>query len=208
MRRLLSLLTTPVFVVVSLVSTPRADSPVDRLQAFYSSFKDLEGTFTQRNRVKELNKTVSYKGHFYLKQNRLFIDYKGQNPQKVYITGSEIVIYNEGQKTAYRIPFDERRYGQTPVALLRGFADLKAEFDIKIIDDKRLILRPLKGEANIEKIDLSLTEGQDFPISSFVLTDKLGNTTEIVFGRYKLNQGISDSLFRFSPPQGTTVVEQ
>ncbi len=208
MTRLALSVSSPFFVLVFLASIAIADSPVDRLQGFYTSLKDIEGSFIQKNRIKELNKVVSYNGHFYLKQNKLFVDYKGQNPQKVYITGPEIIIYNENQKTAYRMPFDERRYGQTPVTLLRGFADLKAEFDIKVIDHKRLILKPLKSGSNIERIDLSLSEGQEFPLSSFVLTDNLGNSTEIVFKGYKVNQGISDRLFIFIPPQGTTVVEQ
>lgn len=180
---------------------------VDRLQEFYSQLKDAEGSFIQKSYMKELDKTVIYRGKFYLKQGRMFLDYRGDKPQKVYISDSTLIIYHVANKTAFKMPFDDSRYGQTPVMLIRGLADIRSEFEIKTKGESTLLLRPNKAMSNVVRIDLRLTKDDGFPIESFTMVDKVGNTTEVILNNVRFNSGISDKVFRFNPPPDTTVIE-
>ncbi len=198
-------------VVIALLFSPlivmSQDNQVERLQVFYSALKDAEGSFIQKNRIRELGKTIAYKGYFYLKHDKMHLEYRGDNPHRIYISEATLIVYNEKNKTAYKMSFDERQYGQTPVALLRGLADIKKDFQIKKEGEDRFILKPAKGIPNVERFELRLSKDEGFPVESLVMVDSAGNSTEITFKNVKFNQGVSERVFKFIPPQGTTIVE-
>lgn len=181
---------------------------IDRLQDFYKTFKDIEGSFTQKTFIKEINKSMSYKGSFYIKGNNIFLDYKGKKPQKVYINQSEIIIYQPTEKTAFKSAFDESRYGQTPLALIKGLTDIKKDFKSSKVADGVIILKPIKTMGNITEIKLTLSDMNNFPISKMLITDNRDGYIEITFVDVKVNHGFKDSLLMFNPPSDVTIVNQ
>ena len=184
-----------------------ADDEVTRIQKAYENIKDIKGSFIQKSYIKDLKRTDTYKGEFFIKHQKMKWEYKGDKPQVVYITGDDIIIYQKKEKQAFRARFDRATYGQAPIALLGGFGNIANEFDVSMKAEHRLLLRPKKPMGNIVRIEL-LSSDEEFPIESLVITDNLSNRIEIQLKDVKINTNLKDKTFEFSPPEGVNVLQQ
>lgn len=191
----------------NLCFASQADDIVLRIQKAYENIKDIEGDFIQKSYIKDLKRTDTYEGHFFIKPPKMKWEYKGQKPQIVYITGGYIIIYQKKERQAFKTRFEKENYGQAPLALLSGFGDIKKEFDVSLISEKRLLLKPKKTFGNIVSIEISLSD-KEFPIESITVFDSLSNRIDIQLKNIKINRNLQDKLFEFSPPEGITIIQQ
>lgn len=194
--------------------TAWADDRMLRIQKAYENIKDIKGRFVQKSHIKDLKKTDVYIGEFFIKTQKMRWEYKGDKPQVVYITGEDIIIYQIKEKQAFKAKFDRATYGQAPIALLGGLGNIKDEFDVSIKTEvrtqnteQRLLLKPKKQMGNIVSIELFLSD-KDFPIESLIIFDALSNKIEIQITDVKINTGLKDNIFNFSPPEGVTIFAQ
>src|SRR5512143_3912144 len=95
--------------------------------------------------------------------------YKGKTAQDLTINNDTVLIYKKGDKQAYKSRFDRQTYGQTPVALLGGFGNIKDEFIVSVKDDL-LILKPRRSMGNVTSIRIRTSE-EGFPIRYFMIND-------------------------------------
>ncbi len=198
-------------LLLSFISTAAyasgEDENIARIQKAYEGIKDLRGSFVQKSVIKDLNKTETYKGEFFIKRPmKMKWMYKGKTAQDLVINGDTVLIYKKGDKQAYRSRFGRETYGQTPVALLSGFGNVKEEFDVSG-KGNALVLRPKKPMGNVTTIKVVLSEG-GFPIRSFVINDTRGNVIEIELKDVKINSGLKESFFDLTLPKGVNVFEQ
>ncbi len=184
-----------------------ADENVARIQKAYENIKDLKGAFTQKNTIKDLGKSDTYRGEFLIKYPlRMKWMYKGKTLQDIIINNEDVLIYKKGDNQAYKGKFDKNTYGQTPVALLSGLGNIKEEFNISGKGDT-LILTPKRPVGTITSIKITMSD-DDFPVRSFVIQDGHSNVIEIELKDVKINTGLKDSLFEFSLPKGVNIYEQ
>jgi outer membrane lipoprotein carrier protein len=187
----------------------QAFSPEDeasRIQKAYEGFKDISGNFIQKSYIKDLKRTDTYKGRFYIKASKFRWEYTGDKPQTIYISGDKLIIYQKNEKQAYITKFDRSTYGQSPIILLGGLGDIRKDFDISS-KDGRLILNPKSQMGNISQIEVATLE-DEFPIKSLIIVDLHSNRTQIEFRDIKVNTGLKDRLFEFSPTEGVTIIRQ
>jgi outer membrane lipoprotein carrier protein len=182
------------------------DDNIEKVQKAYENIKDMKGSFTQKNTIKDLKQTDTYKGEFFIRQPlRMKWVYTGKAAQDIFIGNNIVTIYKKGDKQAYKGKFDKETYGQTPVALLSGFGNIRQEFNISGKGNS-LLLTPKKPLGNITSISIALAD-DDFPIKSFTIQDGGSNVIEIALKDVKINTGLKDSLFEFSLPKGVNVYE-
>ena len=182
------------------------DDSIEKIQKAYENIRDMKGSFTQKNIIKDLNKTDTYKGEFFIKQPlKMKWLYTGKAAQDIYISNDTVMIYKTGDKQAYKGKFDKKTYGQTPVALLGGFGNIRQEFIISGSGNS-LLLKPKSPLGNVTSISITLSE-DDFPIKSFTIRDGRSNVIEIVLKDIRTNTGLKDSLFEFQLPKGVNVYE-
>jgi len=182
------------------------DDKIEKIQKAYEKIKDMKGAFTQKNTIKDLNKTDTYNGEFFIKHPlKMKWVYTGKAAQDIFISNNTVLIYKKGDKQAYKAAFDKATYGQTPVALLSGFGNIRQEFTIAGRGNS-LLLTPKSSLGNITSISITLAEN-DFPIKSFTIQDGRSNVIEIALKDVKINTGLKDSLFEFSLPKGVNVYE-
>lgn len=199
-------------LVILMIASPslsqafNPDEEASRIQKAYEGFKDITGNFIQKSFIKDLKRTDTYKGRFYIKASKFRWDYLGEKPQTIYISGDKLIIYQKNEKQAYITRFDPSTYGQSPIILLGGLGDIRADFDISG-KDGWLILRPKKAMGNIVQIELLPSDGE-FPLKSLRIIDTLSNRTDIELKDIKLNTGIKDKLFEFTPPEGVSIIRQ
>lgn len=197
--RLLVFTLSGLFFLYALASAVPPDAL--RIQNSYADLKDIKGSFIQKSFIKDLKKTTIYKGEFFIKQpSRMRWKYNGQ---EVIINGPELLIIQRNEGQAFRGKFTEDVYGQIPLALLGGFADITKDFDITQAD-RKLILKPKGKMGLVLKIEILPSE-DSFPIASLKITDIYSNTVEITVSDVVLNAGIADSVFTLSVPEGLKV---
>jgi len=182
------------------------DENIEKIQNAYEKIKDMKGSFTQKNTIKDLKRTDTYKGEFFIRQPlRMKWVYTGKAAQDIYIGNNIVMIYKKGDKQAYKGKFDKETYGQTPVALLSGFGNIRQEFNITGRGNT-LLLTPRKSLGNVTSISIALSD-DEFPIKSFTIQDGASNVIEIGLKNVRINTGLKDSVFEFSLPKGVNVYE-
>lgn len=197
------------FIMVMSSDSPAAtaDEQISKVQKAYEDIKDLKGSFVQKSVLKDLGRTDTYRGEFFIKPpHRMKWAYKGKEAQDILINGESVILYKKGDNQAYRGKFDRSTYGQTPVALLGGFGNIREEFDISLRGEA-LVLKPKKPLGNVKSIKVTLSD-EGFPIKSFTINDSHSNVIEIELKDVKTNTGIKDPLFNFSPPKGVEIFDQ
>lgn len=195
-----------IIVIPALCTAFNAEEEALRIQKAYEEFKDISGNFIQKSFIKDLKRTDTYRGHFYIKGSKLRWDYIGDKPQTIYISGDNLIIYQKNEKQAYITRFNSSPYGQSPMVLLGGLGDIRRDFDIST-KDGWLILKPKKPMGNLVQIEILPSEGE-FPVKSLRIIDNLSNRTDIELRSIKLNTGIKDRHFEFIPPEGVTIIRQ
>jgi outer membrane lipoprotein carrier protein len=185
----------------------QADDEVIKIQKAYENIKDIKGSFIQKSHIKDLKRTDTYKGEFFIKPPKLRWEYRGEKPQTVYITGEDIIIYQAKEKQAFKSKFDRTTYGQAPIALLGGLGSIKDEFEVSEKTESGLLLKPKKQMGNIYYVEI-ITSHDEFPIKSLIIVDNISNRVEISLNNVKINTNLKDKLFEFSPPEGVNVLQQ
>ena len=134
-------------VSCSLYTVFAADDEVARIQEAYRNISDMKAGFVQKNYMKDLGRTDTYKGILFIKRpSKMRWEYKGDKPQEIIINNDKILIYKKAEKQAFKSAFSRQTYGQAPVALLSGFGKVREEFNItKKIKNWFLSLKILWG---------------------------------------------------------------
>lgn len=175
------------------------------IQEKYNKILEIQGDFIQKSYIKDLEETQEFKGQFFIKlPNRMRWSYTQPRDEEVIIKNKDIWIYKKAENQAIKSTFKEDTYGQAPIALLAGLGNIEKEFEVRKIESNVLQLQPHKTMGAIKTIFLRLSKGS-FPISSLTLIDVYGNEITITVDDIKINKGINESLFDFTPPQGVEV---
>jgi len=188
-------------------SAASVDVAIIRIQKAYENIKDIRGSFIQKSFMKDLKKTETFKGRFFIKRPiKMKWSYEGNNAQDVLINKDEITIYQIKEKQAFQGKFDRDTYGQAPIALLSGFGNIQEEF---AVSDKKgkLFLKPKKPMGGVLSIEIELSDSE-FPIRSFTVIDSYSNRIEMDLTDVKINTGLEDAFFDPALPKGVTIFRQ
>lgn len=189
------------------IAASSVEKEIARIQKAYENIKDIRGNFVQESHIKDIKRTDTYKGQFFIRMPmKVKWDYKGEAGQEVFINNDEIIIYQKKGKQAFRGKFDKDTYGQAPIALLSGFGRIQEEFHVSE-RNSRLILKPRRPLEGIHSIEIDLSE-DEFPIRSFTINDSHSNRVKITLKDVKINTGLEDRLFEPSLPKDITIYEQ
>jgi chaperone LolA len=194
-------------VIAGPVRAADVNAGIARIQKAYETIKDLKGSFVQKSLIRDLDKTETYRGEFYIKPPlKMKWIYAGKNAQSLTIRDDTVLIYKKAENQAYKSRFDRQTYGQTPVALLSGFGNVREEFTVSGGGDS-LVLKPKKPMGNVTSIQLTLS-AEGFPIRGFEIHDSYSNVISVEISGVKINTGLKDSLFDLTLPKGVNVFEQ
>jgi len=206
-KKILTLLVTGYWLLVTAASAVTADDIVKRIQAKYNKIQDLQGSFSQTSYLKDLDRVENYEGTFFIKKTvGIKWAYSKPRDEEVLIRGSETWIYKKSEKQVLKTALGKDAYNQTPMALLGSLGSLKDDFFIKMIKQDTLELTPKHKTGFIKKISLEISSG-DFPVKTFSILDIHGNKIRIEVKGVKINSGLKDSLFMFRVPKDIEVFD-
>jgi outer membrane lipoprotein carrier protein len=182
------------------------DEEIQRIQKAYENITDIKGNFIQKSFIKDLKRTDTYKGQFFIKMPmKVRWEYKGEVAQEVFIDNDKILIYQKKERQALKGKLDRDTYGQAPIALLSGFGKIQEEFTISK-KNGNLFLKPKSSTGGILSIEVELSENE-FPISSFIIKDMRSNRIEIILKDVEVNTGLKETLFKPSLPGDVKIYE-
>src|SRR5258708_31858430 len=184
-----------------------------RVQAFYAHTKDFSAKFAQHytylamGRVEDSQGTVQVK-----KPGSVRWDYEKPDRRTMFVQGKTLWIWRPDDQEAQV----KRDFGGDQLSsaftflwgkgdLLKEFTPAKGPVPEGLPAGEGLELTPLKPVSGVQK--LLFVVGKDGQVLASVVTNPQGDVNQIVFDDAKVNQGLADSLFQFSPPKGAYVQE-
>lgn len=192
------------------------DSTISNIQQSYDGIKDLKAHFVQESMVKSWSATQMQKAEgivCFKKEGKMYWDYQQPTPQKIISDGKEWWFYEPEDKQVTVSKVSTGLQSQISADLLSGKADLKRDFQVKLItsqaerDKGRLVLEltPRKPQSNLKRVVLRIDK-KNFQIYQTEVYDLFDNLTRITFSQIEINTNLPDTLFTFTPPSGVEIL--
>ena len=128
--------------------------------------------------------------------------------QLIVTTGKSVWIYDPDLEQAVKQDLDDQ-VANTPALLLSGNAqEIMKAYDVSQPDAKKTYysLKPKNTEGAFERLLISF--GKNNAPTLMILEDSMGQTTTINFKNVKVNTKLDQSIFNFTPPQGTDIIAE
>ncbi len=199
MKKTAVLIFSLVFMSISVFASNGADSLMNSLQKRFNSLTDLTAEFIQTSNGKtNLSGTI-----FYKKENKLKIEFKNVT---IISNGKTNWNYNKNQNKTIISSYDSTN--PSIFSISSFINDIPSECDVTLQTDNDstvLVLIPKNNQLNFKEAKIWLTDSN--LIDKIELTDANNIRMGIRFSHYKLNQGLSNSNFKFSPPKGSDIID-
>jgi outer membrane lipoprotein carrier protein len=207
--------------VGGLVGVPAAqaasavDEVVEKVQATCAQTQDLSARFQQKATNRTLNEDRDASGVFLAKRpGKMRWEYQKPEPRLFVTDGKTLWDYSPADKQVRVQGVAQSLTSRVPMSFLAGDCTLRRDFDISLVENaatrsdpriRILDLRPKRPEAGIGRMFLEVSV-KGFMIEKATVVDAYGNTTVIALTNLKLNSGLSDDQFQFTPPAGVRVI--
>lgn len=197
----------------------RAATPVgevvERVQATCHRTQDLSARFHQTATNRALGQVQEASGLFLAKRPGM-MRWAYEKPEaRLFVTdGKTLWAYSPTEKQVIVQDVADALASRLPLSFLAGNCTLATDFDIALVENaatrgspttRILDLKPKRPEAGIARMLLEVTT-KGYTVDKTTLFDAYGNTTVIALTHLKLNTGLDDQQFRFTPPPGVAVV--
>jgi outer membrane lipoprotein carrier protein len=204
-----------VFPTASVFAEPLPlDELIEKIQARYEQTRDLEARFVQDATIKSVTQTLTEEGTVYFKKpRRMLWDYSKPSHKKLVINPRKAWLYIPDDNLVYIQDAKKLLTSRITVRFIAGIGKLKGDFKIasapeNYIDKEGnylLSLIPHSKKMGIEQLFMQINK-DTFDVMNFTFTDIYGNTTRLTLTKMKINNNLPDSMFYFTPPAGTQIV--
>jgi outer membrane lipoprotein carrier protein len=196
-------------------AAPSLNEVVDKVRETCVRAQDLSALFEQTTSIRSLNQEQRASGILLLKRpNKMRWEY--QKPeQRLFVTdGKTLWAYSPTDKQVVVQEVGEAFASRLPISILAGDCQLRKDFEISAVENAAtrgsgnstiLDLRPKHAESGITRMLLEVNL-KSYTIERITVFDPSGNTSVYKLSDLKLNPGLNDQQFTFTPPAGVTVV--
>ena len=191
------------------------DPYVHAFELSYRGVRTLRAEFTETSSA--FGRTRQESGRVYLERGgKMRWEYDGPATKLFISDGKELLLYVPGEKQLTRTPLKSSDALQVPLGLLLSRLNLRRMFSkIEFADqglepdsgDRVLRAYPRHGyEAEYQNALIELAPNFDIRRLRILYPD--GSTMQFTFRRIERNAALAPSLFQFTPPAGTEVIQQ
>lgn len=176
----------------------------------YNHIQTLQVDFVQTYKFRGPTR-VPEKGTLYLhKPGRMRWEYSSPAGKLFISDGKFFIDYTPEDKTEKKTKMKDDDDLRGPMAFLLGRLNFKEDFgkfEAKPQgDDVAITAFPKSEQAPFTEV--SFVANMDFVIKELTVKGQEGDVMHYVFSGEKKNPPVSDTLFRFTPPPGTQVVDE
>ena len=186
----------------ALVYPQSAKDLLVKLQGKYKSVKSFTADFSQSTKAETGKDEFTSSGRIYFKKKDKFkIEFKDQ----ILVTdGATVWNYNRKQNKVIITGFDN---GPSVLSLDKFILEYPNECEASFAGegDKIIVLKPKDKDADFREI--RITPDESTILSKVEFTDANGNYFSFRFTNVKLNENLSDKLFKYTVPKGTRTVD-
>jgi outer membrane lipoprotein carrier protein len=190
------------------------DECIQGIEQQYAAMQDFSARFEQETTISSLQRTEKAEGTVcYKKGGKMYWEYKKPAVQKIYLDGKTLWFYlpeeNQVMKNdASRLPSD------ITADLFAGTLKIRDKFTVSLVQEQSpdikhgiaIKLSPKTPHPNLKSLTLWLDCKKRY-ITRSALEDEIGNRTVLQFSKFKVNRGIADTVFTFTPPAGVEIFE-
>ncbi len=178
-----------------------------KMQKAYGSFSSFQANVKQDNHFAQINKSISYSGKIYFSQGRMVIRYDKPAFQRLQISGGLVELYDAGSKTVFRSRMRPEFGKMNPVEILQLYW---GKSKVSVSGEKNGVSTvSLKPSGDPMIVSLSAKINNKTGIVDYLsYTDPNGNKVGYSFSGIKTNAAIPASVWKYTYPKGTQVVEQ
>ena len=229
LRKTLCAMTLGVATLAPVISTTVFAAPVAaseqqataNLVKQLSNIKSLSANFEQTTKATVATKAPQKKGltgqHMnqtfkgvmkVARPGKFFWETTSPSKQTIVTTGKTVWIYDPDLQQAVRQSLDEQ-VSNTPALLLSGnTSQIMKTYRITQPNKSKTYytLYPKQKDGAFQSLTLSF--GAKSAPTLMILQDSLGQTTYVRFSNVKVNAGVPSSIFNFTPPKGTDIIDQ
>ncbi len=208
-------LTPYAFPLTPSVGASTVDEVVDKVEATCGRVQDLSARFHQTATSRATGMIQEASGLFLVKRpGKMRWEYQKPEPRLFVTDGKTLWAFSPIDKQVVVQDLGQAFTSRMPLSFLAGDCQLRREFAITAVEHagtrasttaRILDLKPLRAEAGIARVLLEVSL-QTYTVEKTTVFDAAGNTTVIAFANLKLNPGLTDDQFQFTPPAGVTVV--
>ena len=168
------------------------------LQSKFNSLNDVSADFVQYTDGK---KNLSGK-LFYMKEDQIRIDLGNL----VLITdGKSTWNYNKKQN---KLIIDNYDPGSASILSIKNFIDvIPSKCSVMQMKNSPAIIELIPDSAGLSFSKAQIKINSEDLIENLSITNNSGQTIKILISDYKLNSGLSKSLFHLNPPKGSKVID-
>jgi outer membrane lipoprotein carrier protein len=195
--------------------TPSLDQCVRQFESSYHNVRTLQASFTQE--YVAWGRTRIESGEVYLARGgKMRWDYEEPEEKLFLSDGRDVMLYVPSERQLTRTPLKASDDVRVPLELLVSHPNLRRAFSkIEFAGDSAgtapgdLVLRayPRHGQEQ-EYRDVLVEITPAFDVRRLVITYADETTMQFTFDRIGKNTRLNPSLFEFTPPAGTEVIEQ
>jgi len=183
----------------SSIAQEDAKVVLKNIQDKFDSITDLSAQITQL-----VNGKVNLKGKvYYKKENQLRFEFKNI---LIVSDGETSWNYNEKQNKVIITDYDTE--GNKILSMRQIIYEYPDECELSTYElerEKVLQLIPKDNSLSFNSVKLFITD--DNLISKVLIDDPATGTIQLDLSDYQINKNSSDSLFSFSPPEGSQVLD-
>jgi len=203
---------SPVKLLAQSAAAPVPQNNVDKVWSAYqkrwATTDTYAATFKQRIEIDGIGGEVESGGNFYFsKPDRMRWDYVQGQPQNVVGDGKWIWVFQPDLQQAYKVDYKAAFGSGGLVALLADREGLTARYRLALVERGDSLVRVrLTPKADVgETIELAMAP-DTLDLRSVIINDPAGSVTYVEFDDVRRNVSLDDTLFRFTPPEGTDVI--
>ncbi|HOK05592.1 MAG TPA: outer membrane lipoprotein carrier protein LolA [Syntrophales bacterium] len=193
--------------------TPGVEEILGGMQRVYDETADLRASFTQELSLRSLGRRQVEEGEVFFKRPaKILWEYRKPREKRLVLDGRKAWLYIPADRAVYVQEADRVFQSQLPVRLLRGLGNIRDDFGVTLDPDRprdgegnyRLRLRPLRDDLGVQGLVVTV-EKETYRLLGCRFVDRLGNETVLRLRNIRVNTGIPDGRFRFTPPRGADV---
>lgn len=188
-----------------------------KIQESYAKTRSLRAEFQQTTSSRMSDRQRLGAGTMVLaKPGLMRWDYREPDQQVFVCDGQKISMYFAKERQMMVTPAKDYLESDVTYAFFTGKGDIQRDFVVAdpeeedIVEPKtayQLKLTPKQGHPQIDFINLWV-DRNTFLMQRLKVTDKFGTVTDLIFSKVSINEEAPATIFSFTPPEGTEVIDK
>ena len=188
-----------IFFYSNLIAQNDAEALLKSIQDKFDSINDLSANITQ-----SVNGKVNLKGKvFYKKENNLRFEFKNS---LIVSNGETSWNYNKKQNKVIITSYDTE--GNKIFSIRQMIYEYPKECELSTYESEgENVLQLVPGNNSLSFSSVKLFITNDNLISKVLIDDPASGSIQVDLSDYQINKNLPDSMFSFSPPEGSQVLD-